>query len=65
MPCVMQDEEGNYVNLKDEELKALHPKIGDMGCFERLEREVYKWSTITFENNHYSVPDSLVGKRVV
>lgn len=65
MPCVMQDEDGNYVNLKDEDLKALHPKIGDMGCFERLEREVDKWSTITFENNHYSVPDSLVSKRVV
>ena len=65
MPCIMQDEDGNYVNLKEEELSSLRPKLGDMGCFERLEREVDKWSTITFENNHYSVPDSLVGKRVV
>lgn len=65
MPCIMQDEDGNYVNLREEELSALRPKLGDMGCFERLEREVDKWSTITFENNHYSVPDSLVGKRVV
>lgn len=48
MPCIMQDEDGNYVNLKEEELSALRPKLGDMGCFERLEREVDKWSTITF-----------------
>lgn len=65
MPCIMQDEQGNYVNLKDEDIAALQPKLGDMGCFERIEREVSKWSTITLFNNHYSVPDSLVGKRVI
>ena len=65
LSCKMRDTDGNYVNLKEEELSALQPKIGDMGCFERLEREVSKWSTITLFNNHYSVPDSLVGKRVI
>ena len=65
MPCVMQDKQGNSINLREEELSSLRPKMGDMGCFERLEREVSKWSTITFEGNQYSVPDTLVGKRVV
>ena len=65
MDCKAQNEEGNWVNLKEMDLDMLLPKFGDMGCFERLEREVDKWSTITFENNHYSVPDTLVGKRVV
>ena len=65
MPCYVQNEQGNRINLREEELSSLRPKMGDMGCFERLEREVSKWSTITFEGNQYSVPDSLVGKRVV
>ena len=65
MDCKAQDENGNWVNLKEMDLDMLLPKYGDMGCFERLEREVDKWSTITFENNHYSVPDSLVGQRVM
>ncbi len=65
MPCNMRDKDGQYVNLKEEELSALQPKIGDMGCFGRLEREVSKWSVISFDKNFYSVPDYLVNKRVV
>lgn len=65
MPCIMKDEQGNRIDLRAEELSSLRPKLGDMGCFDRLEREVDKWSTITFDSSHYSVPDNLVGKRVV
>ena len=66
MPCKAQDEDGNIVDLREMELAALQPNTaGDMGCFDRITREVNKWSAITFENNHYSVPDSLVGKSVI
>lgn len=44
-----------------ESLKTLH---GDIGCFERSEHIVDKWSTFTFNCSHYSVPDELVGNRV-
>ena len=63
--CKAQDEEGNTIDLLERDMKSLQPKIGDIGCFLRMEREVDKWSTITFESNHYSVPDSFVGKHVV
>lgn len=46
------------------DLLSLKPFPGDIGCFERLTYTVYKWSTITYENNHYSVPDKFVGEKI-
>lgn len=47
------------------DVAALIPIKGDMGCFLMQEYSVDKWSTITLKNSHYSVPDSLVGKKVM
>lgn len=47
-----------------EDLSALMPLPGDIGCFERLDLRVDKWSTFCLNNVHYSVPDGLVGRRV-
>ena len=46
------------------DLLSLKPFPGDIGCFERLTYTVDKWSTITYENNHYSVPDKFVGEKI-
>ena len=48
-----------------EELDALMPYPGEFGCFELAEYKVDKQSTITVKNNHYSVPDNLVGENVI
>lgn len=37
---------------------------GDMGCFEQRHARVGKYSTITVDGVHYSVPDRLVGREV-
>lgn len=37
---------------------------GDIGCFEQRLYRVGKYSTITVEGVHYSVPDWLVGSQV-
>lgn len=63
--CKVQTDDGLWHDMKEMDLNALQDKVGDMGCFERLEREVDKWSTITFDSCHYSVPDNLVGQHVV
>lgn len=36
-----------------------------MGCFEAVKYAVGKWSTVCVKGNHYSVPDRLVGQRVI
>ena len=46
------------------DLMSLKPFPGDIGCFERLTYTVDKWSTITYENNRYSVPDKFVGEKI-
>lgn len=46
------------------DLLALKSHINDIGCFELGDYTVDKWSTITINKNHYSVPDYLVGKVV-
>lgn len=48
-----------------EELDALQRYPGEFGCFEMAEYKVDKQSTICFKNNHYSVPEGLVGKNVI
>lgn len=51
-------------NALQRDLSALLPYPGEFGCFELLESVVDKQSTIWVKNNHYSVPDHLVSKRV-
>lgn len=46
------------------DIAALHGYPGEMGCFEMHEHNVDKWGTVTVLGSHYSVPDSLVGKKV-
>lgn len=47
------------------DIDALRPlDHGDMGCFEQRLAHVGKYSTITMEGVHYSVPDHLVGQQV-
>lgn len=47
------------------DLGAMRTWPGDMGCFEAMEYAVGKWSTVCVKGNHYSVPDRLVGQRVI
>lgn len=47
------------------DIAALRPlDHGDIGCFEQRLYRVGKYSTITVEGVHYSVPDRLVGSQV-
>ena len=48
-----------------EDLNALMPYPGEMGCFELIECSVDKLSTIVYKYNHYSVPDTLNGQNVL
>ncbi len=48
-----------------EDLNALMPYPGEMGCFELIECSVDKLSTIVYKYSHYSVPDVLAGKKVL
>jgi transposase len=47
-----------------EEKKVLWKPEGRMACFFIEHPKVDKYSTISYENNYYSVPDHLVGKSV-
>lgn len=47
------------------DLSSLKPFPGNMGCFEVSEYMVDKWSTISLKNVHYSVPDNLVGEKLL
>ncbi len=48
----------------EEDLRSLRDFPGNMGCYERAEYTVDKWSTINMKTVHYSVPDSYVGEKV-
>lgn len=47
------------------DLAAMRPWPGDIGCFEAVEYTVSKWSAVCVKGNHYSVPDRLVGQKVI
>ncbi len=49
----------------EEELASLQRYPGEFGCFEIAEYKVDKQSTICIKNNHYSVPEHLVGTSVI
>lgn len=55
----------NKVQALVDDLDALMPYPGEMGCFELVECSVDKLSTIVFKYSHYSVPDRLAGSKVL
>ena len=55
----------NKITALTDDLNALMPYPGEMGCFELIECSVDKLSTIVFKYSHYSVPDRLVGQKVL
>ena len=55
----------NKVFRLREDLDALMPYPGEMGCFELVECSVDKLSTIVYKYSHYSVPDNLNGQTVL
>lgn len=54
---------GKNESLADD-LGALLPSPGQIGCFEMRECSVDKLSTVCINGSHYSVPDRLVGLKV-
>lgn len=50
--------------LYQEDLDAMKPWTGDISCFMQKEYSIDKYSTFAHDGSRYSVPDSLVGKRV-
>lgn len=58
-------DEGSGKQLRiSADLGSMREWPGDIGCFEAMEYNVDKWSTVCVKGNHYSVPDHLVGQRV-
>ena len=55
----------NKVFKLREDMDALMPYPGEIGCFELVELQVDKLSTVVYKYNHYSVPDRLVGQKVL
>lgn len=55
----------NKIQALEDDIDALMPYPGEMGCFELIECSVDKESTIVFKYAHYSVPDRLVGQKVL
>lgn len=57
--------EGSAEVKMDEEMKLMLPLTREIGSFEQQEYTVDKYGTIVVQKVHYSVPDHLVGKKVV
>ena len=57
--------EGSPEQKVEEEWEHMLPLVREVGCFEQQEYTVDKYSTIVVGKVHYSVPDHLVGKKVV
>lgn len=53
------------VTRLEADLSSLKVFPGNMGCFEVSEYVVDKWSTISLKNVHYSVPDNLIGEKLL
>ena len=59
------NEDGTSIEtLFSEERKHLLPPMRRYNCFGTQHAKVDKYSTFAFQRNHYSVPDTLVGKTV-
>lgn len=69
--CRQMNSEAGSISTRDkvfklqEDLNALLPYPGEMGCFELIDCSVDKLSTIVYKYSHYSVPDTLAGKSVL
>lgn len=69
--CAQMNSEAGSLSTKDkvfrlrEDINALMPYPGEMGCFELVELGVDKLSTICYKYSHYSVPDALAGQSVL
>lgn len=57
--------DGNRSARLEEDINALQDYPGRIGCFEMAEYTVDKQATICVGKNHYSVPDTLAGKKVI
>lgn len=58
-------EEINVSAAMDEERRGMKEKMPDYSSATKTTALVDKWSTIVIGTNHYSVPDYLIGKRVL
>lgn len=69
--CLEINQESGSLSTLDKQIRlkadldSLKPLPGNMGCFEVSEYIVDKWSTISLNHVHYSVPDRLVGETVL
>lgn len=69
--CLRMDAEVSFGDVTEKQLRisadigAMRSWPGDIGCFEAVEYAVGKWSTVCVKGNHYSVPDRLVGQKVI
>ena len=69
--CGQINQEAGSIATQDKQaaikadLDALKPYRGEIGCFEIDDYSVDKLSTITVRQIHYSVPDDMVGKKVL
>lgn len=69
--CREMDSEAPFSDATEKQLRisadlgAMRMWPGDIGCFEAMEYSVSKWSAVCVKGNHYSVPDRLVGKKVI
>lgn len=69
--CRSMDSEAPFGDSSEKQLRisadiaAMRPWPGDIGCFEAVEYVVSKWSAVCVKGNHYSVPDRLVGQKVI
>ncbi|WP_408636475.1 IS21 family transposase [Phocaeicola paurosaccharolyticus] len=67
--CINKESGSLYTSQKTSRLEAdlssLRNFPGNMGCFEVSEYVVDKWATISLKNVHYSVPDNLVGEKLL
>lgn len=67
--CINKESGSLYTSQKESRMEAdlssLNPFPGNMGCFEVSEYTVDKWATISLKNVHYSVPDNLVGEKLL
>jgi len=57
--------EGSAEDKMQEECKCMLPLTREIGSFEQQDYTVDKYGTIVVQKVHYSVPDHLVGKKVV
>ena len=61
---VHSDQEKSKQILFEEEKAKLRPLLPKYQCYKPGTAKIDKYSTFSFDTNHYSVPEELVGKKV-